>query len=238
MFDRLIQKQKLSEKDTRKIIRSLVEVLSYIHKKGISHRDIKPENILFDSDGNIKLIDFGLCAAYEGLDDLSTCCGSPAYVAPELLHQQPYSGPAADVWSTGVLMYTLLCGKLPFSDNNMGVLYKKIKSGIFSMPFSWNRDVKELIKAMMTTDPKQRITIEQILAHPWINADCDKINSKDFADTANDDQLDEEILLKCAALSDCHDLKMLRQKVKHFGYETATYHLIKSDPSKFKVCFV
>ena len=134
MFDYLVSRSRLNDSESKRIVRSLVRVLAYIHEKGFAHRDIKPENILLDSTHNIKLIDFGLAANSEttgDLDGLSTCCGSPAYVAPELLMGMKYSGPAADVWSTGVLLYTLVCGKLPFCDNNLAVLYKKIKVFFF-----------------------------------------------------------------------------------------------------------
>lgn len=132
MFDYLVSRSRLSEFEARKIIKALVKVLAFIHSKGFAHRDIKPENILLDEQHNIKLIDFGLCA-YSGkasqgnLDHLSTCCGSPAYVAPELLKGFQYSGRSADIWSTGVLLFTLVTGRLPFENTNLAQLYESIK---------------------------------------------------------------------------------------------------------------
>ncbi|OTF72662.1 hypothetical protein BLA29_010648 [Euroglyphus maynei] len=132
LFDHLLSKR-LLESECKRIFTSLINVLYYIHSKGIAHRDIKPENILFDDRMNVKLIDFGLCACsdtnpYATLDCLSTACGSPAYVAPELLQGCRYSGPPVDVWSTGVLLYVLLTGTLPFDSENRAKLYNTIKN--------------------------------------------------------------------------------------------------------------
>ena len=217
-------------------------MLDYIHSKGVAHRDIKPENILFDELGNIKLIDFGLSACTNmingTLDGLSTSCGSPAYVAPELLaSNRSYSGPAADVWSTGVLMYTLLAGQFPFSDDNLSNLYKKIINGKFEMPLTFNKNVKNLLTQMLITDPKKRITIQEILIHPWFNcstliySDSFKLNFKE------NENINSNILMKCMALLSCNELSSMKNKILNdYGYETATYWLIKKNPSKFKVC--
>ncbi|KAI1291902.1 Maternal embryonic leucine zipper kinase [Halotydeus destructor] len=117
LFDYIVAKQRLSENESRGIMRSLIQCLAYIHEKGYAHRDLKPENILFDSNHNVKLIDFGLAAHPSdsaALSHLETCCGSPAYAAPELIAGHKYSGPAVDVWSAGILLYALLVGQLPF----------------------------------------------------------------------------------------------------------------------------
>ncbi|NXF84681.1 MELK kinase, partial [Eubucco bourcierii] len=112
LFDYIISKDRLSEQETRTFFRQIVSAVAYVHNQGYAHRDLKPENLLIDVDHNLKLIDFGLCAKPKGGLDyrLNTCCGSPAYAAPELIQGKAYIGSEADIWSMGVLLYTLLCG--------------------------------------------------------------------------------------------------------------------------------
>uniref|UniRef100_A0A8C7JDY2 non-specific serine/threonine protein kinase n=1 Tax=Oncorhynchus kisutch TaxID=8019 RepID=A0A8C7JDY2_ONCKI len=128
LFDYIIAKDRLSEEETRVFFRQIVSALAYVHSQGYAHRDLKPENLLIDEDHNLKLIDFGLCAKPKGGlgYELMTCCGSPAYAAPELIQGKAYIGSEADVWSMGVLLFALLCGYLPFDDDNCMVLYRKI----------------------------------------------------------------------------------------------------------------
>ncbi len=128
------------------------------------------ENILIDEDQHLKLIDFGLCARPSGgmTQVLETCCGSPAYAAPELVTGQNYLGSEADIWSMGVLLYALLCGFLPFDDENISALYKKIQSGVYERPAWLSRGSVELLDRMLQTDPKRRITVEELLRHPWL----------------------------------------------------------------------
>ena len=118
----------------------------------------------------LKLIDFGLCAKPAGGMDtvLETCCGSPAYAAPELVSGRNYLGSEADIWSMGVLLYALLCGFLPFDDENIGQLYRKIQAGVYEKPSWLSTGSLELLDAMLQTDPKRRITVKQLLTHPWL----------------------------------------------------------------------
>uniref|UniRef100_A0A663FIG9 non-specific serine/threonine protein kinase n=2 Tax=Aquila chrysaetos chrysaetos TaxID=223781 RepID=A0A663FIG9_AQUCH len=131
LFDYIISKDRLSEEEARVFFRQIVSAIAYVHGKGYAHRDLKPENLLIDKEHNLKLIDFGLCAKPKGGLDyhLNTCCGSPAYAAPELIQGKAYIGSEADIWSMGVLLYALLCGFLPFDDANVMVTYKKIMLG-------------------------------------------------------------------------------------------------------------
>uniref|UniRef100_A0A8C6NPM0 Maternal embryonic leucine zipper kinase n=1 Tax=Nothobranchius furzeri TaxID=105023 RepID=A0A8C6NPM0_NOTFU len=136
LFDYIIAKDRLSEQETRVFFRQIVSAMAYVHSQGYAHRDLKPENLLIDEDHNLKLIDFGLCAKPKGGlgYELKTCCGSPAYAAPELIQGKAYIGSEADVWSMGVLLFALLCGYLPFDDDNCMVLYRKITRGIYENP--------------------------------------------------------------------------------------------------------
>ena len=138
LFDYIVDRERLNEEESRAFFRQIVAAVAYIHESGYAHRDLKPENILIDEDQQLKLIDFGLCANPKGGigSILETCCGSPAYAAPELVSGRNYLGSEADIWSMGVLLYALLCGFLPFDDENISALYRKIQSGIYERP-SW-----------------------------------------------------------------------------------------------------
>ncbi|XP_027471515.1 maternal embryonic leucine zipper kinase isoform X2 [Zalophus californianus] len=150
LFDYIISQDRLSEEETRVVFRQIVSAVAYVHSQGYAHRDLKPENLLFDEYHKVKLIDFGLCAKPKGNKDyhLQTCCGSLAYAAPELIQGKSYLGSEADVWSMGILLYVLMCGFLPFDDDNVMALYKKIM-----------------------VDPKKRISVKNLLSHPWIMHD-------------------------------------------------------------------
>ncbi|XP_048449282.1 maternal embryonic leucine zipper kinase isoform X3 [Rhincodon typus] len=173
LFDYIIAKDRLSEEEARIFFRQIVSAVAYVHSQGYAHRDLKPENLLIDEDHNIKLIDFGLCAKPKGGLDypLKTCCGSPAYAAPELIQGKTYIGSEADIWSMGVLLYALLCGFLPFDDDNVMTLYKKIMRGKYNVP-KWLSPTSVLIlNQMLQVDPKKRITVKHLLSHPWLIED-------------------------------------------------------------------
>ncbi|KAI7810637.1 maternal embryonic leucine zipper kinase [Triplophysa rosa] len=170
LFDYIIAKDRLSEEETRVFFRQIISALAYVHSQGYAHRDLKPENLLIDEDHNLKLIDFGLCAKPKGGlgYELMTCCGSPAYAAPELIQGKAYIGSEADVWSMGVLLYALLCGYLPFDDDNCMVLYRKITRGKYSHPNWLSPGSILLLNQMMQVDPKRRLSVKQLLDHPWV----------------------------------------------------------------------
>ncbi|KAK9540154.1 hypothetical protein VZT92_002623 [Zoarces viviparus] len=173
LFDYIIAKDRLPEEETRVFFRQIVSAMAYVHSQGYAHRDLKPENLLIDEDHNLKLIDFGLCAKPKGGlgYELMTCCGSPAYAAPELIQGKAYIGSEADVWSMGVLLFALLCGYLPFDDDNCMVLYRKITRGKYDNPQWLSPGSVLLLNQMMQVDPKRRLTVRQLLDHPWVIAD-------------------------------------------------------------------
>uniref|UniRef100_A0A8C5WJQ0 non-specific serine/threonine protein kinase n=1 Tax=Leptobrachium leishanense TaxID=445787 RepID=A0A8C5WJQ0_9ANUR len=158
LFDYIIEKDRLTEDETRMFFRQIVSAVAYIHSQDYAHRDLKPENRFIDGDQNLKLIDFGVCAKPKGGMDyhLMICCGNPAYAAPELIQGKAYIGSVADIWSTGVLLYALMCGYQPFDDDNVMLMYKKIMRGKYDMP------------QMIQVDPKRRITVRHLLNHPWL----------------------------------------------------------------------
>ncbi|KAM9082171.1 maternal embryonic leucine zipper kinase isoform 2-T2 [Megaptera novaeangliae] len=173
LFDYIISQDRLSEEETRVVFRQIVSAVAYVHSQGFAHRDLKPENLLFDEDHKLKLIDFGLCAKPKGNKDyhLQTCCGSLAYAAPELIQGKSYLGSEADVWSMGILLYVLMCGFLPFDDDNVMALYKKIMRGKYEVPKWLSPSSILLLQQMLQVDPKKRISVKNLLNHPWIMQD-------------------------------------------------------------------
>ena len=137
---------------------------------GITHRDIKPENILLDgSHTNIKVIDFGLSNYCEDDELLSSSCGSPCYASPEMLSGNPYRGVKTDIWSAGIVLYSMLVGSLPFDDQELYILYEQIKKGKFFLPSTLSLEAIDLLKRILQVDPKKRIGIKEIKKHPWFN---------------------------------------------------------------------
>jgi calcium/calmodulin-dependent protein kinase I len=176
LFDRIVAKGSYSEKEASDLIRKIASAIEYLHGIGIVHRDLKPENLIYQSkadDSEIKITDFGL-AKFKGKDvnaRMTTACGTPGYVAPEVLRGDEY-GKEVDLWSLGVILYILLCGYPPFSHENTAQLYKLIKKAQYEFHAQYWADVtpqaKELITCLLEKDTKKRYTATQVLRHPWI----------------------------------------------------------------------
>jgi serine/threonine protein kinase len=167
LFDYIVSKGRLSADEARNFFHQIISGVEYCHFQKIVHRDLKPENLLLDANLNIKIADFGLSNLMRDGDFLRTSCGSPNYAAPEVISGHLYAGPEVDVWSCGVILYALLCGSLPFDDESIPNLFKKIKSGMYSLPTHLSQLAKNLIPRMLEVDPMKRITIPEIRLHPW-----------------------------------------------------------------------
>jgi len=169
LFDKIISEGKFSEDEARKYFRQLIDGIAHCHARGVCHRDLKPENLLLDADGHLKISDFGLSALSSDMqgDLLHTTCGTPNYVAPEVLMDKGYDGKAADVWSSGVILYVLLCGFLPFDESSMVELFRKIVKADFAYPADLSHEAVSLLSIILNPDPEKRATIEQIKKHPW-----------------------------------------------------------------------
>lgn len=168
MLDYIISHGKLKEKQARKFARQIASSLHYCHRNNIVHRDLKIENILISKTGDIKIIDFGLSNLFSPKSLLKTFCGSLYFAAPELLQARQYVGPEVDVWSFGIVLYVLVCGKVPFDDQSMPQLHAKIKKGHVEYPQGLSSDCRHIISRMLVTDPKQRATMSEIMNHPWM----------------------------------------------------------------------
>lgn len=168
MLDYIISHGRLKEKQARKFGRQIASALDYCHRNSIVHRDLKIENILISKTGDIKIIDFGLSNLFSPRNHLKTFCGSLYFAAPELLQAKQYTGPEVDVWSFGIVLYVLVCGKVPFDDQSMPQLHAKIKKGHVEYPPWLTPECRNLISRMLNTDPSQRATLAEIMAHPWM----------------------------------------------------------------------
>ena len=167
LFDRIVEKKRLSEEESAIFYYQLINGLEYIHKKNIIHRDLKPENLLLSKDDILKIIDFGL-SNYSRYDILlDTPCGSPCYASPEMVNGQRYNGFLTDIWSTGIILYAMICGYLPFEDNNDGKLFEKIFYCQIHYPNHIGELPLDLLKKIIVSEPCKRITLEQIKQHPF-----------------------------------------------------------------------
>jgi calcium/calmodulin-dependent protein kinase I len=180
LFDRIVKKTFYNEKEARDLVCIVLSAIKYLHDKNIVHRDLKPENLLLTSkldDANIKIADFGFATKVEGLS-LTTQLGTPGYIAPEILSKKPYGKPV-DLWSFGVILYILLGGYPPFHDENQKRLFNKIRNGDFQFhPEYWggvSEEAKNLIRGLLTVDMKQRLTVDQALAHPWLKRSAEDL---------------------------------------------------------------
>ncbi|VAH85274.1 unnamed protein product [Triticum turgidum subsp. durum] len=171
LLDYIVEKGRLQEDEARRIFQQIISGVEYCHRNMVVHRDLKPENLLLDSKYNVKLVDFGLSNVMHDGHFLKTSCGSLNYAAPELISGNLYAGPEVDVWSCGVILYALLCGKVPFEDDNIPKLFKKIKvrqnGGFYILPSYLSDLAMDLIPRILVVDPMKRITIREIRDHPW-----------------------------------------------------------------------
>nr|XP_022318998.1 5'-AMP-activated protein kinase catalytic subunit alpha-2-like isoform X14 [Crassostrea virginica] len=171
LFDYIVKHGKLKEPEARRFFQQIISGVDYCHRHMVVHRDLKPENLLLDSSLNVKIADFGLSNMMHDGEFLRTSCGSPNYAAPEVISGKLYAGPEVDIWSCGVILYALLCGTLPFDDEHVPTLFRKIKSGIFAVPDYLNKEVVSLLCLMLQVDPLKRATIAQIRDHDWFQKD-------------------------------------------------------------------
>uniref|UniRef100_A0A8B9QYK9 non-specific serine/threonine protein kinase n=1 Tax=Apteryx owenii TaxID=8824 RepID=A0A8B9QYK9_APTOW len=169
VFDYLVSHGRMKEKEARAKFRQIVSAVHYCHQKNIVHRDLKAENLLLDADANIKIADFGFSNEFTFGNKLDTFCGSPPYAAPELFQGKKYDGPEVDIWSLGVILYTLVSGSLPFDGHNLKELRERVLRGKYRVPFYMSTDCENILRRFLVLNPAKRCTLEQIMKDKWIN---------------------------------------------------------------------
>eukprot|EP01063_Lacrimia_lanifica_P036539 TRINITY_DN7286_c0_g2_i1.p1 TRINITY_DN7286_c0_g2~~TRINITY_DN7286_c0_g2_i1.p1 ORF type:complete len:663 (+),score=227.64 TRINITY_DN7286_c0_g2_i1:77-1990(+) len=203
LFDYIVQHGKLSEQEARRFFQQIVSGVEYCHFYQVAHRDLKPENLLLDQNLNIKIADFGLSNLMQDGDFLKTSCGSPNYAAPEVISGMIYAGPEVDVWSCGVILYALLCGRLPFDEDTIPALFREIKAGNYTLPKNISKGPREIIKQVLVVDPMKRMTLKQIRATEWFQTDLPAylaFSPTKVREQEPRDGLDDKLLEQVAAM--------------------------------------
>ena len=228
LFDYIVSKRRLSEIEACKFYQQIISGIEYLGKIRVVHRDLKPENLLLDNKKNIKIVDFGLSNIYPNNELLKTACGSPCYAAPEMINGELYKGLGADIWSSGIVLYAMLCGYLPFEDEDNENLYKKITSGKFTIPKFLSENCKDILRKILNTDPEKRYTIKQIKKHPWFNIINPRINmSEGLLLNVNIVPIDEKILDEMVK-----EFKFKAEEIRanlisnNHNHTTTTYYLL------------
>ncbi|XP_030578428.1 serine/threonine-protein kinase MARK2 isoform X7 [Archocentrus centrarchus] len=186
VFDYLVAHGRMKEKEARAKFRQIVSAVQYCHQKCIVHRDLKAENLLLDADMNIKIADFGFSNEFTLGNKLDTFCGSPPYAAPELFQGKKYDGPEVDVWSLGVILYTLVSGSLPFDGQNLKELRERVLRGKYRIPFYMSTDCENLLKKFLILNPSKRGSLEQIMRDRWMNVGYEEDELKPYIEPQPD----------------------------------------------------
>lgn len=227
LFDYIVEKGRLMEDEARHFFQQIISGVEYCHRNMVVHRDLKPENLLLDSRANVKIADFGLSNVMRDGHFLKTSCGSPNYAAPEVISGRLYAGPEVDVWSCGVILYALLCGSLPFDDENIPNLFKKIKGGIYTLPSHLSPGARDLIPRMLLVDPLKRITIPEIRQHPWFTVHLPRYLAVMQADAVvAGARIDDEIVKEVQRLGFEADFVVESLRTRQQNKATIAYHLV------------
>ncbi|XP_016109730.1 serine/threonine-protein kinase MARK2-like isoform X13 [Sinocyclocheilus grahami] len=225
VFDYLVAHGRMKEKEARAKFRQIVSAVQYCHQKCIVHRDLKAENLLLDADMNIKIADFGFSNEFTLGNKLDTFCGSPPYAAPELFQGKKYDGPEVDVWSLGVILYTLVSGSLPFDGQNLKELRERVLRGKYRIPFYMSTDCENLLKKFLILNPTKRGSLEQIMKDRWMNVGHEDNELKPYIEPQPDykDPKRTDIMLRMGYSLDEIQDALVKQK---YNDVMATYLLL------------
>uniref|UniRef100_A0A672SX94 non-specific serine/threonine protein kinase n=1 Tax=Sinocyclocheilus grahami TaxID=75366 RepID=A0A672SX94_SINGR len=233
VFDYLVAHGRMKEKEARAKFRQIVSAVQYCHQKRIVHRDLKAENLLLDADMNIKIADFGFSNEFTIGSKLDTFCGSPPYAAPELFQGKKYDGPEVDVWSLGVILYTLVSGSLPFDGQNLKELRERVLRGKYRIPFYMSTDCENLLKKLLVLNPGKRGSLEQIMKDRWMNVGHDEEELKPYTEPEADfsDTKRIELMITMGFPKDEITEALVGQK---YDEVMATYLLLGRKPPEFE----
>ncbi|XP_073695738.1 MAP/microtubule affinity-regulating kinase 4 isoform X1 [Garra rufa] len=225
VFDYLVSHGRMKEIEARAKFRQIVSAVHYCHQKNIVHRDLKAENLLLDADANIKIADFGFSNEFTLGNKLDTFCGSPPYAAPELFQGKKYDGPEVDIWSLGVILYTLVSGSLPFDGQNLKELRERVLRGKYRVPFYMSTDCEGILRRFLVLNPSKRCTLEQVMKDKWMNAGYEADELKPHIEPAEDysDANRIEIMVGMGFTTEEIKDSLLNQK---YNEVTATYLLL------------
>ena len=226
LYEYIVDRDRIPEAEACHIFHQLILAIEKLEFLGISHRDIKPENILLDSQKNIKVIDFGLGRTYKPQEMLLTACGSPCYAAPEMVSRKPYNGTMVDIWSSGVTLFAMLGGHLPFDDDDLTTLYDKIVKGDYKIDFTTSPEAKDLITKILQTDPTKRLTINQIKAHPWMKMRFLFRMRKQNKKIYQEERIDYRVIDKLAECGVDPELVLEHLRSNRHNMITTTYYLL------------
>ena len=226
LFEYIIKNKRLKELEACRLFRQLINGVDYIHSQGIIHRDLKPENILLDENMDIKISDFGLSTFFSKGEYLSTPCGTPNYAPPEMLIGQKYDGELSDIWSCGIILYTMLTGSLPCAESKETIILNKIVSNQYIIPNYLSKGAIDLLSCMLEPDYLKRIKIKDIMKHPWFNKTKNQLTPGIDIKNNEHTPIDESILKKMLQYG--YNINECRDNLEHMKNNSLTtvYYLL------------
>ena len=235
LFDYIVSKQHLSERQSCQFFQQIIDSLSYLHSQNIVHRDIKPENILLITSGEAmtcKLIDFGISRIYPNDKMISTPCGTASYAPPEMHLGEDYYGLLSDIWSAGVLLYAMVFGYLPFCEEDEDINIQNIVTGNYEIPEEASPDLEDLLKHILAIDPKNRYDLEKIKNHPWYNLVKPAFTRPGIIIGKNKIPIDDRILSVCEAYGFKKEDVRISVEENRYDNNSSIYYIILSKMKK------
>lgn len=230
LFDYIVARGRVPEPEACRFFHQIIAGLEKVHAMNIVHRDLKPENLLLDEHNNIKIVDFGLSNVFRQGQLLKTACGSPCYAAPEMIAGHSYVPHLCDLWSCGVILFAMVCGYLPFEDQNTSALYKKILSADYKTPKFISESVRDLIARLLTTDPSRRFQVPDVRAHAWYRqipeASTPVPEGTPGQGEKQDMKLEEDVLTDLDAFGFPREYAVRCLQLNKHNHVTTTYYLL------------
>jgi len=226
--------RRLEEPEVKRILKELVTALEYCHSRSVAHRDIKLENILLGENKQLKLIDFGFSTSHSLEMKTRIFCGTPSYMAPEIVTRKDYTGPPADIWACGILLFAMLCGTFPFKGSSDKELYRKIQRGQFYIPQHVPTGARNLLQRILRVDPKKRLSVQGILEDTWLNSSeinkvpsymSDEVTTK--ASSVNGEALDLDVLCNMKKLG-FTDSELVQELQDTNSHASSLYRKLKT----------